>query len=248
LSSKDELIQALRPEDQTPQVQALADMLAGAGIENLHPALKKWVFETDFGPMIKHPFVYMMLGGSNALLVQNANKMYAAKIQCRRDYLDRGQWDQYLWAHERPYRMHVLAKLYERDRISHAQLCELLPTFWIDCEMPQSNQEEPLHLFREAGFVTDDEEGWKKLAAKKWFKLYRGVDYKYELTKDGPSWTRSLATAKFFAGRYGAGGDVFEYRATPDEVLAWLTSRDETECILDFDGESSREKIRKVEL
>jgi len=247
---KQELIKALRPEDfgvvNRAQIDAMQEMLDTSGIENLHLALKNWVFDTEsMGPMVKHPFVYLSL--ANGLLVGNANKMYAAKIKCRRDYLDRKFWWGYLMAHERPYRMRALEKLWRRKKISMDELRELLSDMWTDCEMPQTNQDQPMFLFHEAGFTTDNPEGWDKLKTRKWFKLYRGVDYDLELTADGPSWTFSRKTAEFFAYRYGAKGDVFSYRATPAEALAYFTGRDEAEIILDFENASNPNRIKLVE-
>ena len=240
------LIQQLRAEDQgRPDVAAMVKQLETAGMDNLHPALTGWIDETDFGTMVKHPFVYTFLG-PEGLLVDNANQFYAQKRAFRRRYLDEGNWNGYLYSHERPWRMHALEKLWRRKRITVEQLRELLASMWIDTEAPQSNQAEPLHLFREAGFTTDDPQGWAKLAKQKAMVLYRGVDYSFELTMDGPSWTRSKKTAEFFAYRFGKQGDVFKYVAKPDEALAWMSGRGETEVILDFARTSDASRIVKL--
>lgn len=252
--NRNEIIRALRQEDEgvftpNPQLEALATMLETSGMENLHPALKSWVDpETILGPMVKHPFCYMHVG-PDGMMVGSANKFYEQKIKARRAYLNEGKWYGYLKCHERPYRMHALEKLWVRKKISIEQLRELLADMWVDTECPQGNQEEPLQLFREAGFTTDDPEGWAKLEAKKYFTLWRGVDYDFELTSDGPSWTTSRKVAEFFAYRFGAEGDVFKYRATPEEALAFFSGRDEAEVILDFNwpGISDASRIRKVE-
>src|SRR5262245_3869976 len=233
---KQKIIRELRQDDGMreqfgSQIDALADMIEGAGIENLHPALVPWIRETAMGPFIKHPFCYMTLG-PDALFVKNANQFYEAKIRIRREYLDEGNWHGYLYAHERPWRMHALARLWEREKISSEQFPELLADMWRDTEMPQANLDEPLQLFREAGFTTDDPEGWEKLPDE--ITLYRGVDGDFELTADGPSWTMNIETAKVFAYRYGAKGAVYRYVARKDEALAYLTGRDEAEIILDF--------------
>jgi len=221
------------------------ELTAYGGVEKLHPALQPWLTDGPLGLMVKHPFVYVQIG-PNGLLTKYANDAYDWKRKVRREYLDERNWNGYLMAHERPYRMYALGKLWDRGRLGLDEMRELLADMWTDTEMPQSNQAEPLHLFREAEFTTDDPDGWAKLKDKKSIRLYRGVDYKFELTKDGPSWTTDRSVADFFAKRYNADGDVFRYDAHPDEVLAWLGGRGESEAILDFDGESDRERIKHV--
>ena len=242
---KNELIKALRQEDfpaeQRQQIGWLAEMAEKGGMENLHPALKNWVFETALGPMVKHPFVFTTLAGG--LLVDTANQIYAAKIKCRREYLNEKDWANYLWAHERPYRMMALIKLWERGKISADELRECLANVWVDCEMPQRNQDEPVRLFHEAGFTTDDPEGWEKLKSRKWFKLYRGVDYDYELTEDGPSWTFSRKTAEF-SPTASTSRATFSVTGQHRTRCLPTTDRGEAEIILDFENLSNPDKIK----
>jgi hypothetical protein len=248
---RSEIIRALRPEDGERHSPSPSDwineMIENAGFENLHPALKPWVSSQGetFGPWLKHPFAYCMLG-DNGELVHQANQIYKSKISVRRDYLNRRDWWGYLKSLERPWRMHTLEKLWSRKRITHAELEELLIDMWTDTECPQGNQETPMRLFHETGFVTDDAEGWAKLPDE--ITLYRGVDGELELTADGPSWTLSLKTAQFFAYRgIGKHRTVYRYTATKDEALAYITGRDEAEILLDFDGDSDSDRIEVEE-
>lgn len=218
----------------------------------LHPALVPWVREgTALGPMVKHPFVFSILGNGMPMFNLEPNKIYEAKIKMRREILDERDWWAFLFILvERPWRMEMLERLYFRNRISHAELIELLPETWLDTECPQINQDEPMRLFRAAGFVTDDPEGWAQISKQKKLILYRGVDGEMEITKDGPSWTLDRKVADFFAHRYGAKGKVYTYTADVSEALAYFTAREEAEIILDFDrqqgGLSKRKEIRLV--
>jgi len=249
-----EIVRELRPEDgerhsPSPSTEVpdwMVEMLANAGFENLHPALKGWVSKgKTLGPWLKHPFVYCMLG-DNGELVHQANQIYKSKIAVRRAYLNEGDWWGYLKSLERPWRMHTLEKLWSRKRITHEQLEELLIDMWTDTECPQGNQEIPVRLFREAGFQTDDPEGWAQLPDE--ITLYRGVDGELELTADGPSWTLNVKTARFFAYRgTGKHRTVYRYTATKDEALAYITGRDEAEILLDFDGDSDSDRIEVEE-
>lgn len=244
--TKREIIKALRAEDhgivRKDQAEALAEMLENSG-EELHPALKPWVFDSFLGPMVKHPFVYIDIAGG--FFTKNANKMYEWKRRVRRDYINNRNWKGFIFAHERPWRMIALEKLWMRQRITLDELREILPVIWVDTEMPEGNQAEPMFLFREAGFVTDDPEGWEKLPEE--FQVFRGVDGEYELTPSGPSWTTDIQVARTFAYRYGAKGTVYRYIAKKSEALAWFADRHESEIILDFGGDSDLEQIEVEE-
>lgn len=226
------------------QVQ-LPDWITMEPVE-LHPALKRFQFDTNLGPMVKHPFVFNSAIESIPFTIDHTNKIYEQKRQVRRERLDEKNYAGYLWLFERPFRMEALAKLWRRGKITLDELRDMLPSFWTDTEMPQRHQDEPVELFRATGFVTDDPEGWEKLSKQKTITLYRGVDYEYELTADGPSWTRSLKVAEFFADRSPGEGDVFQYRARPSEALAYFGGRDESEIILDFENASKPGRIKKL--
>lgn len=206
----------------------------------LHPALKSWVYETAMGEYMKHPYVFMNLNPFS-----NPNKFYEQKRRIRRDYINGRNLHGMIFAVERPWRMNKLANMYRHYVISLDELRELLPGIWTDIEAPQAQQREPLELFRECKFVTDDPEGWEKLPEN--FKLYRGVDGTFELTADGPSWTLDLEIARFFGFRFGAAGTVYGYDASKSEALAYITGREEAEIILDWDYRSDPKSIYEVE-
>jgi hypothetical protein len=247
-ADKATLIKALREEggEFSAQKRALANQLESAGVENLHPALKSWIFDTIIGPMVKHPFVFQNIGGDAGLNVGNINKMYAWKIEIRRVYLNERNWWGYLMAHERPYRTIVLERLWQRKRITQTELRAVLIAIWTDTEMPQSNQETPVYLFHEAGFITDSAWRWAFMPDE--IVCWRGVDGDLELTADGPSWTLDRKCAEMFADRYRPknSGDLYRYVAKKSEALAFITQRGETEIILDFDGDSERSRIEHI--
>lgn len=242
--NKAELSKALRPEDD-PRIMELRTMMESGGMDNLHPALKPWVTDSTIGSMLKHPFVYMPLGGYE-MFAQRANEIYKHKIEIRRKVLNERNFYSYFWLLERPWRMHALELLWRRKRISRRELRSLLIDIWIDTECPQSNQDVPVKLFRELKFTTNTYAGWKKLPDE--ITVYRGVDGELELTADGPSWTTDLKVAKFFAYRYGAEGCVYRYTLKKPEALAYITSRDESEIILDFDPDFGRSYYGDIEV
>lgn len=200
----------------------------------LVPALRSYVEIADHQMgkfMLRHPLVYSIIG---PMLPHHCNSMLAAKWEHLKEAWRERNWNSVIGLHERPYRMMVLEKLYFTDRITLDEMRELLLHWWTDTEIPQGNQDEPLALFREAGFSTDDPEGFDALPAT--LTLYRGVDGVCELTPDGPSWTTDCKVADFFAVRYDKGVTyTIQVPKTSPAVLAWISGRDEKEIILDFD-------------
>jgi hypothetical protein len=201
----------------------------------LVPHLRSWVEapDTDFKWakwIIRHPLVYSVMG---PLLPHHCNSMLASKWNQLKDAWRGRDWNRVIALHERPYRMGVIEKLYFTDRITIEEMREILLRWWTDTEIPQGNQDEPLTLFREAGFSTDDPEGFDALPAI--LTLYRGVDGVCELTPDGPSWTTDCKVADFFAVRYDKGVTykIQVPKASP-AVLAWISGRNEKKSSLTF--------------
>jgi hypothetical protein len=210
----------------------------------LHPDLKPWVTEhEEFGIQLMHPLVYQVIGFSYAL----ANKQYEAKTALVEERIKEENFSGAIWLYERPWRMEILKQWVDDNFIPQEQLRELLPAVWIDTEIPQGNQDDPMYLFREAEWITDAEwKDYEKLPDK--LTLYRGVDGVCELTEDGPSWTLDRKVADFFGNRY-AEGDVYKIVIPKRASLAFFTGRAEAEIILDFDHpewEDYREQIVRV--
>lgn len=197
--------------------------------------IRPWIeIPVEENPMcrfrLRHPFCYSVIG---PLLPHQCNHTVAVKWETLKEAWRERNWDRVIGLHERPYRMGVLEKLYLTGRISVDELRSMLVDWWSDTEIPQSNQDEPLALFYEAGFSTDDQEGFDALPAV--LTLYRGVDGVCELTPDGPSWTTERNVADFFAKRYAKGVTYrIEVERKSPAVLAWISGRGETEIILDF--------------
>jgi hypothetical protein len=218
--------------NEAEQIAALKEIMRDAGdVTKLCDELRPYAFFNDAVEawQLRHPWWYSVWP---PLLPHECNKAYRMKREQIFEAAHERDFQQLLWLHERPYRMTLLERFWNHGRISVKQLRELLSMFWIDTEIPQGNQDEPMHLFREAGFVTDDQEGFDKLPEK--LTLYRGVDFVFELTPEGPSWTRSRETAKFFAVRM-AKGHLYTATVNKSDALAYFSGRGESEIILDWE-------------
>lgn len=238
----EEVIQAL-PEDKRQAVRDHAELMRDVGdMSKLIPQLQTWVEyreDSTLGDfMLRHPLVYSIIG---SILPHQCNEMYWKKCALIREYVRAKDWRSWLMAHERPYRMHFLKTyLWDKSRISVEELRELLAYFWTDTETPEANQADPLWLFQEADFTTDDPEGWAALPEI--LTLYRGVDGVCELTPNGPSWTLDRKVAEFFAKRYAIGA-LYRIQASKVEALAYFTGRSEAEVILDLTDPMNSDRV-----
>jgi hypothetical protein len=121
------------------------------------------------------------------------------------------------------------------------RLLERLPGLWVGSD-PDDTCPEYLALWQEAyvangrRVVQDEEE--TSLPDTPFFTVYRG-QVGNEKRWLGVSWTLDRRVAERFAASGGGrglvkGGKVLEARIYPSAVLAFLTSRDESELILDL--------------
>jgi len=235
------------PEQHETELEGEIEEMFGPdpfNIDNLHPELQRYVEDTPtLGQVLKHPLVFQVPG---PILVNHANAIYEQKVKAVKEARREKDFKTVIWLHERPYRMELLKAFVEAGKISVEQLREELPGFWLDTEIPEGQQEDPLELFRLAGFVTDDLSGFEALPDP--LTLWRGVDGVCELTPSGPSWTLEKSVAVFFAVRY-ENGWLYKIEIPKEAAKAYITGRGEAEIILDFDDpewESYRNRIEAV--
>lgn len=220
-------------QEQQKQVEQLQDHFKDADDPSqLVEHLRTWV-EPGSGDfvkfMIRHPLYYHVVG---PLLPHQANLNLKYKFEEFKRLWREQRWNSLLFLIERPYRLSYLRRLYERDTITYDEMTELLLYWWTDTELPQSSQDDAIILFQQIGFMTDDQEGWDAMPDE--LELWRGVDGKFEMTKDGPAWSTNRKVAEFFARRYEGGQDLYRIVIQKEEATAWITGRDESEVILDF--------------
>ena len=183
-------------------------------IQLLLPVLRPYVVEMETGWLfIKHPWVNTM-----SPFVNQCNEQYTAKFSMMREYLSKRERGAYLFVVvERPWRYETLARWWERDHLSVDELRDLLPEVWRDVEFPSRNLDNPLYLFEEAGFVTDDEEGWKQLPDP--LTIYRGG------AAEGISWTTDLEIGEWFSRRFTQRDEQELWRSRSRSTRHWPSSR-----------------------
>ena len=115
------------------------------------------------------------------------------------------------------------------DRMDAATLNRILAEWWNATEGVRPREAIP--LFRRAGYVTDDATATPPTETGN-LTIYRGV--RIPRHRLGISWTLDLERARFFAGRYTAGGGyVYVAELPPDGLLGYFTDRNEREVVVD---------------
>jgi hypothetical protein len=217
-----------------PMVQDMDD----PNLDLLHPNLRKCVIpHREHGhPMLKHPWVNYPF----TIMVNQANKQYAAKWKIAREEIANRNW--FVLLHivvERPWRLETLIRRAKRGYFTDAELKDLVSSAWTDGEMIGHNVgfHACIDLFEIAGFVTDSEDdSWDKLPDV--LTVYRGIDAEFG-DSYGLAWTLSLERARWFA-HYGmrgdSGGEVYKVEVPKQDVLGYFTGRAEEEIVIDPHG------------
>lgn len=203
-------------------------------LDNDEPLLDDLVphlHEGPLGQMLHHPLVIA------AMYVPQFNHLYNAEYRRKLAALGEaernGNWETYVWLHERPYRVDAFCEV--MDRMDNVTYWSLLREIWTDSENIRENAEvwETLLQNDRAGrhYFVGDEDAFDGLPES--FVIYQGHTLDRD---DGWSWTTVESTAVWFARRFGMLED-----ATPivsvgtvkkADVLAYITSRSEHEIIV----------------
>jgi hypothetical protein len=194
--------------------QQISDLLGVR--EELHPDLAASMRSGPLGPMIHHPLIVEIAlhEGFYAL----TNKRYEQKLGQIKKAREEGNWEQFVWAHERPYRFEALLEALNNQPADPAGL---IAEVWIDAENPGINRELWINLFENIPCPALD-------ALPEKFRIYRGTR-----TGDtnGISWTMDKKTAAFFANRFHEGGIVQSRMIRRSDALFYTNERGEQEII-----------------
>lgn len=209
--------------------------LASMANEELHPDLAPWMEEGQWGPMLRHPLVYMV----PLALPGMANKAYKAKREALRKAIEAWDWHTVVFLHERPYRLKALIDSvtgrYDDEGGSPIPLrpedgpdvLDLVADVWIDSENIEQNEEEwraliggPVpHLWLgtlaervEFNALPDPIPAWRGGTVGDW------------------SWTTDIQIARFFAQRskYPIRRDLIPKA----DVFGYFTRRGESELLV----------------
>jgi hypothetical protein len=210
------------------QVEDLMAQLVAEHSEPLHSDLLPY-FERSTGEweMLRHPLVYQVPFRSNG----SANAQYAQKLKAVKEALGSWNYSQYVFLHERPYRVEAFKKI--EKQLGIVNYWQLLTQVWIDTENQYAYLKDWKKLLsadrgdRNDMMNDEDKESLRLLPEE--VTIYRGCQE--GLNENGLSWTLDKSKAEFFANRFGKKGIILERKIPKSEIVALLTVRGETEVI-----------------
>lgn len=210
----------------------LAELLTRA--EELDDRLGAYLGDSILGPVIKHPLVFSIPHSHqlNALANERLRqKLLALEVATRQH-----DWSQYLFLHERPYRIHAFAQV--ADRLDDVAYWRELGYLWIDSENIADNhdlwrdllQDENRCAQRSQIMTADERAVWAALPDR--VRVYRGFNEPGRAL--GMSWSLKRAVAQRFALRFGYSGAtrIATGFVSKAEVVAYFARRGEDEVVV----------------
>ncbi len=188
--------------------------------------------DPDHGPVLHHPLVVQShLHPCGYGLV---NHSYRRKREVLQTALQAHDWGNYIWLHERPYRLDALHECIGKG-LCGKEYWEMVGDVWTACENIHQN----LSLWRttwqsrEPGreHAMTDEEYKAHGCLGDETTVWRGTAHRRSI--QGLSWTTDKAKAEWFARRFPAYGAPLLATGTVkrEDVLATILRRDEHEVV-----------------
>lgn len=204
--------------------------------EELHPDLVPHLRTDTVMPMVHHP---LMVTVAAPPMYKQLNQGYLRKKEIVQQAMENGDWRQYMFMHERPYRFDALlyaaAHGLKKDPKAY---WEAVGNVWTDSENIHQNQSGWVALWTakvpHREFCMDEEERQTLAALPDQIPVYRGVGHKR--FKLGLSWSLDHGRAEWFSKRFsGINGrvpHVFEGIVGKNDVLAHFLGRGEDEIVV----------------
>lgn len=220
--------------------QAKKLMELAAKREPLNSELEPWVEDTDaFGPMLRHPLVYMILGNPVDGIYPfgaQANASFEAKQKGLAEARAEKHWGAVLNVfYERPYRLYAFEQICED--MTDEEYWDHLGDIWTDSENIWQNEIQWIEFLTCERPRSELMMDWDELAALEampdTLRIYRG--FHMEGREQGCSWTVERARAEWFARRYTRDDDVARVAtgtAAKTDVLAHFMGRGEHEIVI----------------
>ena len=213
---------AVAPEDYALLFEAIKKQN-----EPLHPDLLPYLEESSF-PMLRHPLIYQVPFFSGG----QANYQYEAKKKYVAEALEKKNYSQFIFLHERPYRVEAFLEI--ESLLTDKQYWELLSSIYTDTENAWAYLSQYKKLFSSQRshreYLMDEEERKVYEALPDEVTVYRG--YQVGQNRNGISWTTSKKTAQWFATRFAKQGKVLEKRVPKRDIISVFNGRNESEVVI----------------
>ena len=212
-------------------------------MNKLHKDLADSIVNVADFRMVHHPLMICHYT-DNEWLIDDINTRYEQKLKLVESDLKDKKFGQYLFCHERPYRVGALMHLVSKEKMNDKKYWDLVSYVWIDSENIFENRIIWRWLLNHqrgnSHLMMDKEE-------KKYFdglpdkiKIYRGG-----MDDKGFSWTLDKQKAEWFANRWAMNSnwgdrsnidgehstEVFTKTINKTDALAYLNGRNEQEIV-----------------
>jgi len=204
--------------------------------EPLHEALVPYLQQSETSGMmfLRHPLVFDVPYSP----IKNAlnNHRYLMLKEHTQHCLDTGKYDQYVWAHERPYRFEAYMNV--RELVSDNLRAELLASVWGDSENIWQNLaswQEEWQWMRDAGrtpYLGSPETTARLMRMPREVQIWRGQSGDRNWV--GLSWTTDKDKAVWFARRFSRASEPSRLIAgmvRKEHILALFDDRNESEVV-----------------
>jgi hypothetical protein len=193
----------------------------------LNPELQQFLTDTPIGQYIKHPLVFQPFISTTI-----ANQQLEQKYNQIRKALDTKNFNQFIFLHERPYRL--LAFVDIKRNLNNKNYWKLLSNIWTDTENSYQDLETWRKLFQSKRNhkenLMDEQELETLESLDNELVVYRGCVK--NLNENGLSWTLDKNQAKWFANRFEKDGVVLEKQISKKSIVAYFNGRNEEEVIV----------------
>jgi len=200
------------------------------------------ISKTEYSPIVvQHPFTssgFTILPGKHLPIDITAN---AENLKRWQDFVG-SQIDRAKNAYEiyiqlnKPYGLTFLK--YAKQYLSTEEMSALLADAWIRSENPNMDsnvtKRELVSMFEKADktLIMTGEERKRLTEFGETVTVYRGVTPYNARNVKALSWTVDKKKAEWFAYRFGESGTVYKAQINKADILAFFTSRDESEIVL----------------
>lgn len=194
----------------------------------LHPELSQYISLSTYGAILRHPLVFAVPYFPEQNKIVNRQLEYKKKAVS--SALEKQNYNQYIWLHERPFRLNAFLAI--QDHLDDVTYSSLLAEVWIDSENIWQYQRQWISILNDTRFssqhfmVPEEYDFFRSLPSR--FTIYRGCDRK---NRSGLSWTLDRKKALWFAARF-EGNVLLEKTVCKKSVLAYVSRRSESEIIL----------------